>query len=513
MKTISPYILSLAVLVFSAPSARAVEKLALEAAIDSIQSEQLQRHVNVLADDSFEGREAGSRGGRAAGTYLLKQLREYGLQGGGPGGGYVQVFRGNYRNLLAVLPGSDPDLKEEVIVLGAHYDHVGYGTRRNSKGPVGYVHNGADDNASGTSGLLEVAEALCSLPTPPRRTVLFAFWDGEEKGLLGSKHWVAAPTVSLSRIKLMINVDMIGRPDPKRLEISGTRSLAGLREMVVRQNRFTDLHINFPWKIKKNSDHYSFYKHDIPILLFHTGLHGDYHRPSDDAHKIQPDGVEQVVRLMFPVVVELADRRDLGEFRPLSKSESDWEQRQFERQGRAAPPRFGASWQGDDQPGIRLKRIGYNSPAHRAGLQVGDRILKIGDVEVTDQHQFHTLIVQSVSATQLEVKRSGEEDSKIVDLKLNGAPIRVGIAWRHSDAEPGVMMLIKVIPGSLGARAGLQIHDRILEVNGKAYTDSDDFQHLMKSLSGRTDLLIERNGRLSKVVLELLENPASDESA
>ncbi len=242
--------LPLVILAFLTQGSLAVENLALEAAIESIQSKQLQKHVDVLADDSFEGREAGSRGGRAAGTYLLKQIRELGLEGGGANGSYVQMFQGNFRNLLGVLPGSDPDLKDEVIVLGAHYDHVGYGTRRNSKGPIGYIHNGADDNASGTSGLLEVAEALCSLPTPPRRTVLFAFWDGEEKGLLGSKHWVSDPTISLDRIKLMINVDMIGRPNPNRLEVSGTRSLAGLRELVVRQNRFSDLHVNFPWKIK-----------------------------------------------------------------------------------------------------------------------------------------------------------------------------------------------------------------------------------------------------------------------
>ena len=196
------------------------------------------------------------------------------------------------------------------------------------------------------------------------------------------------------------------------------------------QNRFSDLHVNFPWKIKKNSDHYSFYKHDIPVLLFHTGLHGDYHRPSDDAHTIQADGVEQVTRLMFPVVVELADRSDLGKFRGLSRSEGEWEKRQHEMKRPAGPPRFGASWRNqDDQPGVEVKAIGYNTPAHRAGLRVGDTILKIGDEEISDQHQFHSLVLQSESETKLQVMISWKPRVQTTICSCAALVGQKGIEW------------------------------------------------------------------------------------
>jgi Zn-dependent M28 family amino/carboxypeptidase len=121
-------------------------------------------------------------------------------------------------------------LKREVIVVGAHYDHVGYGSQSNSFGPWGYVHNGADDNASGISGLLEVIDAMLAAKPAPRRSVLFAFFDGEEKGLLGSKHWVAQPTVPRTHIACMINVDMIGRMQHDRVEIYGWPAAACQRK-------------------------------------------------------------------------------------------------------------------------------------------------------------------------------------------------------------------------------------------------------------------------------------------
>src|SRR5207247_2064991 len=127
-------------------------------------ADELLDHVSFLADDVLEGRETGSRGGRAAGGYLAEQLRKTGLTPMGDSGSYFQAFGSGSRNLLGLVEGSDPDLKHDVIVIGAHYDHVGYGNRRNSYGPFGYIHNGADDNASGVSALLELADAFIRLP-------------------------------------------------------------------------------------------------------------------------------------------------------------------------------------------------------------------------------------------------------------------------------------------------------------------------------------------------------------
>jgi Zn-dependent M28 family amino/carboxypeptidase len=131
------------------------------------------------------------------------------LQPAGHDGAYFQLFGPGYRNILGIIPGSDPALSNQFVLISAHYDHVGYGTRRNSNGPIGYIHNGADDNASGTAAVLELVEAFQRLAIPPRRSVLFVLWDGEEKGLLGSLHWLSYPTVALENVRLMINLDMV----------------------------------------------------------------------------------------------------------------------------------------------------------------------------------------------------------------------------------------------------------------------------------------------------------------
>ena len=221
--------LACALALVSAGVGIAAESAALHAARESIRSADLRRHVEVLADDSMEGRAAGTRGGYAAGGYIAEQLRKGKFSPAGADGGYFQSVPTGGRNVLAMLNGADPKLSREVIVVGGHYDHVGYGNRGNSAGPAGYIHNGADDNASGTSALLELAEALMLLPSPPKRSILLAFWDGEEDGLLGSKHWMAHPTIPRERIAFFVNLDMVGRlrHDTMWLEGSRTASACG----------------------------------------------------------------------------------------------------------------------------------------------------------------------------------------------------------------------------------------------------------------------------------------------
>ena len=204
-------------------------------AVESIRIADLKPHIATLASDTLQGREGGSAGGQAASAYLIQQLRQRGFSTAANGLD-VQEFPGGMRNVLATVPGSDARRRDEVVIVCAHFDHVGFGTSRNSRGPIGQVHNGADDNASGVAGMLEVIEAIRSLPHPPRRTLLFAFWDGEEKGLLGSKHWVSSPTQPLKQIKLVINSDMIGRLRPEGVELTGTRAARGLRQFVSEAN-------------------------------------------------------------------------------------------------------------------------------------------------------------------------------------------------------------------------------------------------------------------------------------
>ena len=137
--------------------------------------------------------------------------------------------------MLAILQGSDPKLRDQVIVVGAHYDHLGYGGRA-SLGPYGYIHPGADDNASGTAAVLELAKAFTILSAPPKRSILFAAWDAEEKGLLGSKYWVAHPTVPLEHVVAAVNLDMVGRLRDDHLIVFGARSGYGWRRLLSSQN-------------------------------------------------------------------------------------------------------------------------------------------------------------------------------------------------------------------------------------------------------------------------------------
>ncbi|MBX3438898.1 MAG: M20/M25/M40 family metallo-hydrolase, partial [Planctomycetaceae bacterium] len=267
----------------------------------TINARDLRRHVSFLASDTLEGRAAGSHGGRAAGSYLVNEFRRIGLTPAGEGDDYLQEFGRGYRNALALLPGSDPLLRDEVVLIGAHYDHVGFGRPGNSFGPFGQIHNGADDNASGAAALLEAAEACAQLDPRPARTILFALWDAEEDGLLGSEHWAAHPTLPLQRVKLVVNMDMVGRLRGDRVTVYGARTATGLRRLAALANLGTGLSLDFDRTQRKDSDHWTFYRRDIPYLMFHTGDHDDYHRPSDDADKLNYEGLERVTQLTFEI--------------------------------------------------------------------------------------------------------------------------------------------------------------------------------------------------------------------
>lgn len=476
-------------------------ELSLHSAMESISTNDLKRHAVLLADDTFEGREAGSRGGHAAAVYLAKELQRRGLAGGASESSYFQIFNGNSRNVLALLPGSDPQLKDQVVVVSAHYDHVGYGNQQNSFGPIGRIHNGADDNASGTAGLLEVIEAFEKLGEKPKRTILFAFWDAEEQGLLGSKHWLDHPTIPLSRIAVMVNMDMIGRLRGERLEILGCRTAPGLRELVSRQNERIDLRLDFSWELKADSDHYSFFIKSIPCMLFHTGLHDDYHRPSDDIEKLDIPGMERISRLMFRTICALGDAETLPHFRPASRHETPESQITQERGLGPLPGRLGVQWDPKPgmEPGLLLTQVVPNSAGAVAGLRTGDRILMINGRELHDGEQFRRIVLAARQPLDFAVARSGQGEPLTLKVKPTGAPVRVGLTWRLDDAEPGVVTLTRVVPGSPADDAGLKVNDRVYEVAGERFAKSDDFHRLLLTGERPLPLLVERQGRLRVV--------------
>ena len=399
----------------------------LAAARSSIQAADARRHVSALADDALEGREGGSRGGRAAGAYIVSHLETLGLEPAGDNGGYYQSF-GGLRNILALARGSDPAVARELIVVGAHYDHVGYGNSGNSYGPFGFVHNGADDNASGVAGLIEIAEASSKLPVRPRRPILFAFWDGEEKGLLGSSHFVRVRPAALAALTpvFSVNLDMIGRLRGDRLEVYGARTATGLRSSIVQSNNRPGgqpLDLVFDWAIEEDSDHYPFITARIPTVMFHTGLHDQYHRPSDDVQLVNFDGIEPVARLTLDFVTTLADAPEPPRaFRDQCRGETDATRRSLEMPaagpapttappagGMPPRPRWGIGTRSDPGEPTRpiVVRVGPGSAADRGGLQVGDRVVAVDGVDVASQADLIARLAAAGDAVAVDIDRKG----------------------------------------------------------------------------------------------------------
>ncbi len=489
-------------------SAGAVEAGTFAAALESIRIGDLRKHATVLASDALEGREAGSRGGRAAGVYLVEQLKKLSVEPAGPHKRFFQEFGDDYRNILTVVPGSDPRLKDEYVLVGAHYDHVGYGSWRNSNGPIGYIHNGADDNASGTAGLLELAEAFASLEPRTKRSILFIFWDAEELGLLGSEHWLESPTIRLAQVRLLVNFDMIGRLRENTLVLYGVRTTLGLRRLFSEQNRGIGLEINFNWDIIRDSDHYPFAMRDIPYVMPYTRKHYDYHRPSDDVDKLNLNGMRQITRLLFRVIHESANRPQLAAFRAECRNENESVHRRYQTPLPPLPPRFGISWDGnlDKQHRVKLTDVVPGSPAATAGLRVGDEIVEFGGALPKEVDDFRSLVHAAQNPVSVLVERDGAKEPLKLTVHLDGTPARVGIAWRIDEAIPDGVVVARVSAGSPADRAGLKVGDHIYAVSGKNFASSDEFQRLIHASKNPLELFVERHGQIRTVRLAISQS-------
>jgi len=503
---LSAFLLGLLLLFSRDFRAAAAEASARATALSSITAAEAHEVVAALADDTFEGREAGSRGNRAASQYIVERLKKVGLTPAGSKASFIQSGNG-CNNILATLEGSDPELKQQVVLIGAHFDHVGYGNNRNSYGPVGYIHNGADDNASGVAGLLEIAHAMSLLPEAPRRTILFAFWDGEEKGLIGSQYWANQPTIPLSRVVLAMNIDMIGRLR-SRLDVYGTRSSWGLRGLISSQNADTQIPLNFTWEMKPDSDHHTFYSREIPVIMVHSGMHEDYHRPSDDVQKINSEGLQQVSRMLFGVLLELADAPSLRGFRRQGRQETKYDQQTVERPLVPPPGRLGIRVDGRAATNgqVVVSGVTPGSPGDKAGLRTGDRIVRFADRDVTDPDQFLATVWAATAPAQATIARPGVEEPLEVSIELAGKPTRLGISWRTDDAEPATVIISRLTPGAAADRAGIRVNDRISRVNGQPFATSEEFRQLAtREAIGALTFEVESQGRPRTVEIQVPE--------
>ena len=324
----------------------------------------------------------------------------------------VQATTADARNVVALLPGSNPERMRETVVIGAHYDHLGHGGEGSLAPESTEVHNGADDNASGTAAVIEAARSLAAGP-PLERSVLFIAFTGEEKGLWGSAHFVREPTVELERAVAMLNLDMVGRVVDDQLTILGFGTAAEWDEIVdMAAGEMSD-----PLSIAKSpdgfgpSDHSSFYGEGIPVLHFLSNLHEDYHRPSDDFDKINYEGLERVIELTVDILIKLAGNgSDLVALPPL------------EHDRHPPPGQTSSSTSGygpylgsipDMTPrdfGLRLTGVREGSPADEAGLQGGDVVVEFDGNEITDIYAY-TYALQARSPgdeVSIVVERDGE---------------------------------------------------------------------------------------------------------
>ena len=223
------------------------------------------------------------------------------------------------RNVVGLIPGADPRLKDEVVVIGAHYDHTGY--QKNAPAGEDSVYNGADDNASGTVGVLAVASAFARAGKAPKRSVLCIAFAGEEKGLFGSTHYVAEPLMPLEKTAAMLNMDMISRNNPDSLTVTGTSTSVRLKKALLQANKKTGFTLDTSAEkiLRGGSDHAPFVKKEIPVLFFHGGTHPDYHKVSDEIAKCDITKMSRAAELCFRVAWQVANEKSKPEFAAAAK--------------------------------------------------------------------------------------------------------------------------------------------------------------------------------------------------
>src|SRR5687768_1280537 len=370
----------------------------------------IRRDVEHLASAALEGRGTGTAGNDSAAAYIARRfgsLHLATLPNGCQGSNgalqvrcdrkYFQPFIARSaaaahaglpselpsQNVVALLRGTDPALANEYVIIGAHFDHLGRsGASALDPDSAEAIRNGADDNASGTAGVMELARLLSR--QAPRRSVIFVTFSGEELGLLGSQRFVDQSPVPIDRVVAMLNFDMIGRLRNDRVIVYGVETATEMRALVDSATTGTGLDVRGVGDGYGPSDHSSFYARDIPVLHFFTDLHEDYHRATDDADKVSAAGVGRVVGLAERVVRTIADRNErltlVRVSRPAPVAGS----------GRGRDVYLGSipDMSAPKTPGVRLTGVRADSPADKAGLKSGDIIVEFDGKPVKDLYTY-----------------------------------------------------------------------------------------------------------------------------
>ena len=376
---------------------------------NDITIDDFKAHITYLSSDGLAGRSSGTPGDRLAKDYIVNHF----TNAGGSAERFVEVqehYVSKSRlkpknkvktyNIIATLPGNDKKLKNEYVVIGAHYDSV--------KNTLGLIHNGADDNGSGTSMVLELFEKFAS-ENNHKRTLVFMAFGGEELGLLGSKHYVNNPTIDLSKVQLMVNLDMVGRMDEENnVELGGSPSAKNFSSKL--HPFFVNSKINIidlGKGIFSRSDHYNFYKKDIPVLFFFTGIHPDYHTATDDEDKINYDGMMEISKIVEPIIAEFANVEERLVFETMEEEEQEKMQSPSKMKVTLGiMPDYAF-----DDKGVKADSVIDNRPGQKAGMIDGDIVIKIKDFDIVDMYKYMEALskIESGAKTQITVLRDKEE--------------------------------------------------------------------------------------------------------
>ena len=325
--------------------------------------------------------------------------------------------RKTIKNVIGAIPGADSRLKNQWIVVGAHYDHLGLGNR-NSLAPsqIGQIHHGADDNASGTAGVMELARLAATHEAEWHRSLLFIAFAGEEIGLLGSSYFVNHPTVPLATLDGMINMDMIGRLSKDRLFVGGIGTSPSLKSTLQSLDKAEGLKIDFSDSGYGSSDHTSFNTKKIPVLFFFSGLHTDYHKPSDTSDKINADGAMKVLSLVYRTMDQLASN---GAKLPYTEVRQPQPQPAGARAAGYGPYFGSVPDFRDDLNGVLFSDVQNNSPAAKAGLKAGDLMVEFDGkpIQNLNDYAYALRAKQPGDIVHVVVKRNGEDVKAAVLLE------------------------------------------------------------------------------------------------
>ena len=366
---------------------------------------RLQEHVAYLADDKLEGRRTGTAGEKLAYEYISKKFKSAGLARRNGADTYLQVFDANAKekrlghNVVGFIDNKAPF----TIVLGAHYDHLGYGEDKNSlyTDTIPMIHNGADDNASGTASLIELGRWLKKSKLKKYNYLLVAF-SGEELGLFGSKYFVDHLPVDAKSINYMINMDMVGRlnDSSRNINIGGYGTSPDWSKLVKTDKTYFNIKIDSSGS--GPSDHTSFYRKNIPVLFFFTGTHTDYHKPGDDKEKINYKGMMEIVTYIKNIVTlsNEMEKMTFAKTREVSMNRSSFKV----TLGVMLDYTFAG-------PGIFVEGVTSGRPGEKAGVLAGDVIIQLGGQEIENVETYMKELgkFEKGQASTLKVKRANKE--------------------------------------------------------------------------------------------------------